>query len=59
MSNRLLKPDIPIGVYKSQKDNQTKQAFYCDRTAKDLKSLSDGEVVRVKRQDTDKKFIKA
>ena len=59
MSNRLLKPEIPTGVYKSQKANQAKQAFYYDKTAKDLKPLSDGDVVRVKPQDTDKKFIKA
>ena len=45
MSNRLRKPEILTGVYKSQKDNQTKQAFYYDRTAKDLKPLSDGDVV--------------
>ena len=49
MFNRLLKPEIPTGVYKSWKDNQAKQAFYYDRTAKDLKTLSDGVVVRVKR----------
>ena len=30
MSNRLLKPEIPIGVYKSQNNNQAKQAFYYD-----------------------------
>ena len=59
MSNRLLKPEIPIGVYKSQNDNQAKQAFYYDKTAKDPKALSDGDVVRMKPQDTDKKFIKA
>ena len=59
MSNRLLKPEIPIGVYKSQNDNQAKQAFYYDKTAKDLKTLSHGDVVRVEPQDTDKKFIKA
>ena len=59
MSNRLLKPEIPIGVYKSQNDNQAKQAFYYDKTAKDLKALSDDDVVRVKPLDTDKKFIKA
>ena len=59
MSNRLLKPAIPTGVYKSQKDNQAKQAFFYDKTAKDLKALSDGDVVRVKPQDTDRKFIKA
>ena len=59
MSNRLLKPEIPTGVYKSQKANQAEQAFYYDKTAKDLKPLSDGDVVRVKPQDTDKKFIKA
>ena len=59
MSNRLLKPEIPIGVYKSQNDNQAKQAFYYDKTAKDLKALSDDDVVIVKPLDTDKKFIKA
>ena len=59
MSNRLLKPEIRTRVYKSQKANQAKQAFYYDTTAKDLKPLSDGDVVRVKPQDTDKKFIKA
>ena len=46
-------------MYRSQKDNQAKQAFYYDKTAKDLKALSDGDKVRVKPQDTDKKFIKA
>ena len=59
MSNRLLKPEIPTGVYKSQKANQAKQAFYYDKTAKDLEPLSDGDVVRVKPRETDKKFIKA
>ena len=49
MFNRLLKPEMPTGVYKSWKDNQARQAFYYDRTAKDLKTLSDGDVVRVKR----------
>ena len=48
MSNRLLKPEIPTRVHRSQKDNQAKQAFYYDKTAKDLKALSDGDVVRVK-----------
>ena len=57
MSNRL--PEIPTRVYTSQKDNQVKQACYYDKTAKDLKALSDGDEVRVKPQDTDKKFIKA
>ena len=57
--NRLLKPEIPTGVYKSQKANQAKQAFYYDKTAKDLKPLSDGDVVRVKPHDTDKNFIQA
>ena len=59
MSNRLLKPEIPTGVYKSQKANQAKQAFYYDKTAKDLKPRSDGDVVTLKPRDTDKKFIKA
>ena len=59
MSNRLLTPAIPTGVYKSQKDNEAKQAFYYDKTAKDLKALSDGDAVRLKPQDTGKKFIKA
>ncbi|XP_015772054.1 PREDICTED: uncharacterized protein LOC107350336 [Acropora digitifera] len=40
ISNRLLKPEIPTGVYKPQRANQAKQAFYYDKTAKDLKSLS-------------------
>ena len=48
MSNRLLKPEIPTGVYKSQKANQAEQAFYYNKTAKDLKPLSDGDVVRLK-----------
>ena len=59
ISNRLLKPEIPTGVYKSQKANQAKHAFYYDKTARDLKPLSDGDVVRVKPHDTDKNFIKA
>ena len=59
MSNRLLKPEIPTRVCKSQKGNQAKQAFYYDKTATDLKPLSDGDVVRMKPQDRDKKFIKA
>ena len=59
MSNRLLKPEIPTRVCKSQKANQAKQAFYYDKTATDLKPLSDGDVVRVKPKDRDKKFIKA
>ena len=59
MCNRLLKPEIPTEVYKSQKPNQGKQPFYFDKTAKDMKPLSDRDVVRVKPQDTDKKFIKA
>ena len=42
------KPEIPTGVYKSQKANQAEQAFYYDKTAKDLKPLSDGDVVRLK-----------
>ena len=59
VSNRLLDSEINTGVYKSQKANQAKQAFYHDKTAKDLKPLSDGDVVRLKPQDTDKMFIKA
>ena len=45
MSNRLLKPEIPTEVYKSQRPNQAKQAFYYDKTAKDLKPLSDAYMV--------------
>ena len=30
ISNRLLKPEIPTGVYKSQKANQAKHVFYYD-----------------------------
>ena len=58
MSNRLLKSEIPTGVYKSQNASQAKQAFYYDKTAKDLKPLADG-CGRTETHDTDKKFIKA
>ena len=59
ISNRLIKPEISTAVYKSQKANQAKQAFYYDKTAKDLKPISDGDVVRVKPHDIDENFIKA
>ena len=42
MSNRLLKPEVPSGVFKTQNANQAKQAFYYDNTAKDLQPLKDG-----------------
>ena len=46
MSNRLLKPEIPTEVYKSQKPNQAKQTFFYDKTVKDLKPLSDAYMVK-------------
>ena len=59
MSSKLFQPEVPTGVQQSQKVNQAKQAFYYDKTAKGLKPLRDGDVVRVRPKETDKKFVKA
>ncbi|XP_020917563.1 uncharacterized protein K02A2.6 [Exaiptasia diaphana] len=59
ISNKLLQPEIPTGVQQSLKVNQAKQAFYYDKTAKELKPLKEGDVVRVKPKESDKKFVKA
>jgi hypothetical protein len=59
MSNRLLKPELHTNIAQKQERNQARQAFYYDKTSKELEPLKDGDVVRVKPQKRDPKWIKA
>lgn len=59
MSKRLFQPEIPTGIQLAQRETQAKQAYYYDRSAKELKPLKEGDVVRVKPKESEKKFIKA
>ena len=55
----MLVPEAVHGVPHKLKERRAKQAYYCDRVAKELDRLKPGDVVRVKLKPDSKEWTKA